>query len=210
MEKLETINIHPNEVVKQYEELLKNPNLPSMQRKIYETYIQNYYLRNIPVEKREEYLKEHSFDKNTNFLNDQDRSAYRKQKLSEMKNQKEKSLHFKKVVLGTGIATLLVAGTLTSLKLHYDGLGAKMTTVRENYDKEYDEIRVQPGQTLEQISREVYMNLPEDVKKITSPGKILNNIARENPQIKNPNQIQAGWLLRVPVYELKQEESKTY
>ena len=40
MEKLETINIHPDEVVKQYKELLKNSNLPLMQRKQYETYIQ--------------------------------------------------------------------------------------------------------------------------------------------------------------------------
>ena len=167
MEKLETINIHPDEVVKQYKELLKNSNLPLMQRKQYETYIQNYEFHKKPVQEQK--------------------------KLIGSKVTNKKTLTPQRIVISAAFAALVATGTL---KL-YNNAMEKATfqgydKIYTNYEVKYgDSLSTIASNYYEQYPDDIkeYLDLNELVKEIISINHIKNpdNI-KEGTKIIIPNE----------------------
>ena len=164
MEQLETINIHPNEVVKQYKELLKNPDIPLMQRKQYETYIQNYELRQKSVQEQKKIIQ-----------------------------NKKKTLTPQRIVIAASFAALVATGTLKLYNnamekatfQQYD----KMYT---NYEIKYgDTLTSIANKYYEQYPDDVkeYLDLNELIKEIININHIENsNNIKEGTHLIIPNE----------------------
>lgn len=166
MEQLETINIHPVEVVKQYKELLKNTNLSLMQRKQYETYIQNYELRQ--------------------------KSIQEQRKIINSKNKK-KTLTPQRIVIAASFAALVATGTF---KLYNNAMEKatfqqydKMYT---NYEIKYgDTLTSIANKYYEQYPDDVkeYLDLNELIKEIININHIENsNSIKEGTHLIIPNE----------------------
>lgn len=157
------------------------------------------------------FLQAHSFDEKTRFLDEDTRRKLRQRKLEEMKQEKEKTLHFRKLIVRAGIIALLATGSGIGYKVYYDNKVKPIKIVNEDYNRIVTNITVKDGQTLYSIATELYSNLPDDVKKIKTVESLTDELVRMNG-LKDKNLIKSGQVLLVPSYDLKEElnNSKSY
>lgn len=152
------------------------------------------------------FLQAHSFDEKTRFLDEDTRRRLRQRRLEEMKQEKEKTLHFRKLIVRAGIIALLTTGSGIGYKVYHDTKIKPIEFVNENYAFVVKEITIKDGQTLTSIAKEIYDNLPDDVKKIKTVKSLKDELVRMNG-LKDENLIIRGQTLYIPSYELKDKSN---
>lgn len=152
------------------------------------------------------FLQAHSFDEKTRFLDEDTRRRLRQRRLEEMKQEKEKTLHFRKLIVRAGIIALLATGSGIGYKVYHDTKIKPIEFVNENYAFVVKEITIKDGQTLTSIAKEIYDNLPDDVKKIKTVKSLKDELVRMNG-LKDENLIIRGQTLYIPSYELKDKSN---
>lgn len=184
------------------ENSLENDNLTPMERRKLEVIYQNCLL-----------LQKNSFNEKTRFLEEKTKSELRARRIQEMKQEKEKTLHARKIVIRAGIIALLAAGSIGGIKLYHDTQIKPIKILNEEYDKIYSSVTVENGQTLSEIAKEIYKNYPQDVKDVRTLDDLINEIANMN-HIENINDIRQGQMLVIPKQYVEAEDEistdKTY
>lgn len=193
----------PNLSEQYFVNILTNENLNPIVRKTWETRYKNYMLLQKNMSEKEYYMQELTVDNNSRVIS--------RERIEQMKKEKEKSLHFRKIMVRAGMVGLLLAGSGIGLKVYHDVKVKPIKIVNENYNYIPTTIVVSEGQTLTSIATELYANYPEDVQNIKSLNDIIDELVKMN-NLKDRNEIREGQKLFVPTYSLKEEvdNSKNY
>lgn len=177
---------YSNISIEELDAKLENGHLKPIERKALEARRKNLEL-----------LNKKTLIEKTNFLSEETKTEQRKQRIEEMKKEKEKVLHARKILVRVGIITLLATGSAISFKVYHDHKVKPIQIINENYDKIYSSIIVEKGQTLTDIAKQVYEKYPEEVKKIKSLNDVINEIVQTN-HIQDLNEIRSGQKLIIP------------
>lgn len=178
------------------ESSLQNDALTPMERRKLEKIYQNCL-----------FLQARSFDEKTQFMNEDVRKRLRERRIEEMKIEKQKSLHFKKMIIRAGMIALLATGTGVGFKLYYDK-EIKPIKILNSYDKTYTSIEIKSGDTLSAIAEAIYNTYPMEVKVNLTLEKLKEEIININ-HIDDADEIIAGQKLIIPNKYLPKEEKET-
>lgn len=161
---IQVINLTPWDIIVEYEEKLKDPNLSLAKRKTYETYLKNYRLRVMNMQEKQDAIL-------------QDYSEKQVTKEQPKKQQKKQTLTPKKIMIAAAFTALVATTGFTGFKIQNR---IERREVFGTYNQQYKYYEIQPGDTLYSIANNVYEGYPEDIKKLRTVQDVVNEIQRSN------------------------------